>query len=298
MTDMTETTLSALSQSISAVVERAAGHVVSVMSHHSRSSGFVWRPGLIVTAEEALAEEGEVFLQPHGGERIRATRVGRDHSTDIALLRIDRSDWPVLPLAGFYPSAGSLSIAVGAAEGSATAALGVVSRAAGPWRSLRGGDIDARLELDVTLQRGAQGSVALDAQGNAFGMAVRGPRRTIVIPGKTIERVAALLEKHGRMPRGYFGLGLQAVRTSDNKPAAMVMSVDADGPGAKAGIVQGDVIIAINGSAVEGVRSLLRALGPDSIGSTVDLLVARGGATSTIAVSIGERPQAGEGPTG
>jgi S1-C subfamily serine protease len=107
-----------------------------------------------------------------------------------------------------------------------------------------------------------------------------------------------LLEKHGRMPRGYFGLGLQAVRTSDNKPAAMVMSVDADGPGAKAGIVQGDVIIAINGSAVEGVRSLLRALGPDSIGSTVDLLVARGGATLTIAVSIGERPQAGEGPTG
>ena len=291
MTDMTETALTAFSQSISAVVERVASNVVSVMSHHSLACGFAWRPGLIVTAEEALAEDGEVFVQPHGGEPIRATRVGRDHATDVALLRIDRSDLPVLPLTSAYPPAGALSIVVGAAEGSPSATLGVVSRAAGPWRSMRGGDIDARLELDVALRRGGQGSVALDAQGSAFGMAVRGPRKTIVIPTKTIERVAATLEKHGRMPRGYFGVGLQAVRTSDKKPAAMVMSVDADGPAAKAGIHQGDVILAINGSEVEGVRSLLRALGPDSIGSTVELLVARSGATSKISVSIGERPQ-------
>jgi S1-C subfamily serine protease len=291
MTDMTETALTALSQSIAAVVERVASNLVSVMSHHSLACGFVWRPGLIVTAEEALAEDGEVLVQPHGGEPVRATRVGRDHSTDVALLRIDRSDLPVLPLASAYPPVGSLSIVVGAAEGSPAATLGVVSRATGPWRSMRGGDIDARVELDVALRRGGQGSVALDAQGNAFGMAVRGPRKTIVIPGKTIERVAATLEKHGRMPRGYFGVGLQAVRTADKRPAAMVMSVDAGGPAAKAGIHQGDVILAINGSEVEGVRSLLRALGPDSIGSTVELLVARSGATSKISVAIGERPQ-------
>jgi len=291
MADMTETALTALSNSISAVVEQTAGHVLSVHSHRSRASGFVWRPGLIVTAEEALAEDGDVLVQPHQGTSIRATRIGRDHSTDIALLRIDRSDLPVLPLAAAYPPVGALSIVVGATEGSTSAGLGVVSRAAGPWRSMRGGDIDARLELDVTLRGGGQGSVALDAGGNAFGMAVRGPRKTIVIPAKTIERVAATLEKHGRIPRGYFGVGLQAVRTSDKQPGAMVMSVDSDGPAAKAGIVQGDVIVGINGSAIEGVRSLLRALGPDSIGSSVELLVARAGGTSKISVSIGERPQ-------
>jgi hypothetical protein len=64
MTDMTATALTALSQSISAVVERAAGHVVSVHSHRARASGFVWRPGLIVTADEALAEDGDVLVQP------------------------------------------------------------------------------------------------------------------------------------------------------------------------------------------------------------------------------------------
>jgi S1-C subfamily serine protease len=68
------------------------------------------------------------------------------------------------------------------------------------------------------------------------------------------------------------------------------MSVDLDGPAAKAGVLQGDVIIAINGSAIEGVRSLLRALGPDSVGSSVELLVARAGGTLKIPVSIGERP--------
>jgi S1-C subfamily serine protease len=291
MADMTDTALTALSQSIAAVVERAATHIVSVTSRHSQACGFVWRPGLIVTADEALAEEGEVFVQSHGADSIRATRVGRDHSTDVALLRIDRVDLPVLPLTTAYPPVGALSVVVGAADGSPSATLGVVSRAAGPWRSMRGGDIDARLELDVSLRRGGQGALALDAAGNAFGMAVRGPRKTIVIPAGTIERVAATLQSHGRIPRGYFGLGLQAVRTSDKKSGAMVMSVDADGPAAKAGVLQGDVILAINGSEIDGVRSLLRALGPDSIGSTVELLVARGGTTSTIPVSIGERPQ-------
>lgn len=290
MAQMTEPSLTALSDSISAVVERTAGNVVSVTSRRSRASGFVWRPGLIVTAEEALAEDGEVFVQPHGGESVPATRIGRDHSTDVALLRVDRSDLAVLPLVGAYPPVGALSIVVGADDGSPSAALGVVSRSAGPWRSMRGGDIDARLELDVSLRSGGQGSVALNAHGNAFGMAVRGPRKTIVIPSGTIERVAAILEKHGRIPRGYFGVGLRAVRTPDGKPGAMVMSVDSAGPAAKAGVVQGDVIIAINGSGIEGVRSLLRALGPDSIGSAVELLIARAGSTSKVSVAIVERP--------
>jgi S1-C subfamily serine protease len=292
MTDMTATALTSLSQSVAAVVERAAPHLVAVHSHHARASGFIWRPGLIVTADEALAEDGEVSVQPHGGEPVAATRIGRDHSTAIALLRIDRADLPVLPLSAAYPPLGALAVAVGAVEGEASAGLGVVSRAAGPWRSMRGGDIDARLELDVTLRGGGQGSVALDAEGNTFGMAVRGPRKTIVIPTRTIERVAAMLEMHGRIPRGYFGLGLQAVRTADRKPGAMVMSVDAGGPAARAGVLQGDVIVGINGSPLEGVRSLLRALGPDSVGTTLELVVARGGTTAKIPVAIGERPLA------
>ena len=145
------------------------------------------------------------------------------------------------------------------------ASFGVVSRAGGPWRSLRGGEIDARIELDLRLRRSAEGGIALETSGAAYGMAVFGPRRRVlVIPAATIERVADKLASHGRIPRGYLGLGLHQVRlTGADGMGAMVMSVDPNGPGAAAGVHQGDVIVTFNGEPIRRVQSLLRALGPD-----------------------------------
>ena len=169
-----------------------------------------------------------------------------------------------------------------------------MSRAAGPWRSLRGGEIDARIELDLRLRRSAEGGVALDASGAAFGMAVFGPRRRVlVIPGATIERVAAKLASHGRIPRGYLGLGLHPVAlTGGDGTGAMVMSVDPKGPGAAAGVHQGDVIVALDGEPIRHVQSLLRALGPDRVGQTVTLDLRRAGETKQLSLTIGERPAA------
>ena len=70
----------------------------------------------------------------------------------------------------------------------------------------------------------------------------------------------------------------------------MVMSVDNSGPSAAAGIRQGDVIVALNDEKLSGVRSLLRSLGPDSVGSVVDLSVRRGGEPMRVKLTIGERP--------
>ena len=81
-----------LSTELAAVVAQATPSVVAVLSHRSRSTGFVWRPGLIITADEALAEEGEFAVQPPGGDEISAQLLGRDPSTDIALLRVNHSD--------------------------------------------------------------------------------------------------------------------------------------------------------------------------------------------------------------
>jgi S1-C subfamily serine protease len=166
----------------------------------------------------------------------------------------------------------------------------VVSLAGGSWRSLRGGDIDARLELDVRLHHSQEGGLALDASGQAIGMAVLGPRRVLVIPTATIERVATRLESHGRIARGYLGVGLQAIKLDDGI-GAMVMSVDKSGPSAAAGIRQGDVIVGWNDEKISGVRQLLRSLGPDSVGQVVDLLVRRGGEPMRFKMTIGERPE-------
>jgi S1-C subfamily serine protease len=288
MTDFTP--LASLSSALADVVARIAPSVVSVHSHRSRSTGFVWKPGLIVTADEPLADEGEVQIVLADGGTVAATIVGRDHTTDIALLRADTKIAPV-KLATTVPALGTLSVVVAANRDTPSAALGIVSVSGKSWRSLRGGEIDARIELDVRLRPSQEGGLALDASGEAFGMAVLGPRRVLVIPTATIERVAAQLETRGRIARGYLGLGLQPLRLDDGI-GAMVMNVDKAGPAATAGIRQGDVIVAVNDQKLSGVRALLRTLGPASVGQVVDVAVRRGGEPASFKVTIGERPEA------
>ena len=159
---------------------------------------------------------------------------------------------------------------------------------------MRGGEIDARLELAHALPRRAEGGLALDAAGRPFGMAVFGPRRRVlVIPSATIERVAAKLLSHGRIARGYLGLALQPVAVEGGEGSgAMVMSLDKDGPGARAGIRQGDIIIAWNGERIANFHALMQALGPQSVGQTVRLGLRRGGEDAAGSLTIAERPAA------
>jgi S1-C subfamily serine protease len=283
-----------LSGALVSLVAAAAGAVVSVHSHRSRSSGFVWRPGLIVTADEALADEGDVAIALPDGATVAAKIAGRDPTTDIALLRIERTELPLASLGGAELAAGAVAVVVGIEDDGPTAALGIVSRAGGPWQSMRGGQIDARLDLDIQLRRRSEGGLALDASGRAFGMAVFGPRRRVlVIPIATIERVASRLESDGRIARGYLGLGLQPVAVeSGGEAGAMVMSVDPKGPGALAGVHQGDVIVAWHGEPIRHLHSVLRALGPDSVGRTVTLGLRRAGEMRQVSLTIAERPAA------
>ena len=281
--------LSSLSSALAETIARTAPAIVAVHSHRARASGFVWKSGLIVTADEALAYEGEIEIQFADGSRKAATVAGRDHTTDVALLRADGDVAPV-KLSTDIPPLGSLAVIVAADRGAASARLGTVALSGPGWRSLRGGEIDARIELDVRLRHSQQGGLALNAAGEPFGMAVLGPRRVLTIPSATIERVAAQLEKSGRIARGYLGVGLQPVRLDDGI-GAMVMSVDKNGPSAAAGIRQGDVIIAVNDERLSGVRALLRTLGPQSVGRVIDVTVRRGGEPQHFRVTIGERPE-------
>ena len=294
MSDTAPTGLQALSASLADLVAAVAPAVVAVASHRSRSSGFAWREDLVVTADEALADEGEVTVMLPGGEQRRATIVGRDPSTDVALLQVEGGGLAPVPLHDVPQRTGALAVAVGAGEAGPTAALGIVGAAGPAWQSMRGGRIDARLELDLRLPRGTEGGLALDATGQAFGMAVLGPRRRVlVIPAATVERVAATLLRHGRVPRGYLGLRLQSVRAEgDGAAGAMVMGVDPAGPGAAAGLRQGDVIVGWAGQPVAGAQALLRAIGPDSVGQAFSVVAMRAGQRVELTLTVGERPAA------
>jgi S1-C subfamily serine protease len=285
-------TVPLFSEALSTLVADVASSVIALHSHHARFSGFVWRPGLIVTADEALPEDGEVTVMAPGGETLAASVVGRDPTTDVALLRINGENLRPVTFTSGSPRAGELALVVGMQDASPTVALGVVSLAASGWRSLRGGEIDARIELAVAMRGSAEGGVVVDATGRVIGMAVYGPRRQVlVIPSATIDRVAAQLESHGRIARGYLGLGLQPVGLNDGTTGIMVMGVDARGPGAEADIRQGDVIVAWDEQQIGSLQTLLRALTADKIGAAVRLSLMRAGEPMTVSVTIGERPR-------
>ncbi|MGH6951783.1 MAG: S1C family serine protease [Vitreimonas sp.] len=284
--------LAQLSEATKALAAKVAPSVVAISSQRSRSSGFLWRPGLVVTAEEALPDEGEIAVTLAGNRHVAATIVGRDPATAVALLRIEAADGAAVSLKPVATALGALALVVGAEQGEPTAALGIVARASGAWRSMRGGEIDTRVELDANLRRSAEGGLVVDAAGDALGMAVFGPRRRVlVIPSATIETVAQALERHGRIPRGYLGLGLQPVTMDDaGEAGVMVLSVDSRGPGAAAGMLQGDIIVAWDGEPVGHPRALLRSLGPSSVGKVIALGVRRAGERREMKLTVGERP--------
>jgi S1-C subfamily serine protease len=279
---------------LSPLVKAAAPSIVSIAGDRTMASGFILQPGLIVTADEALHGDGPFHVTLSNGETKHAKFRGRDATTTVAVLELDEKSGTPAQLTHDVPQVGALALLQGAIGGESTAALGIVSRSGPAWQSMRGGDINARLELDVRLRRQSQGGLAFNLQGAGFGMAVFGPRRrTLVIPTATIQGVAAKLLEHGRIARGYLGLGLQPVKIADEEnPGIMVMSVDRDGPAFAAGMLQGDVITAWNGVKAGQGQRLSRLLTPVNIGTKLALEVRRAGALHTIEMTIGERPAA------
>ena len=287
--------LAQLSATIVETAATVAPSIVEIASHRSLASGFVWREGLIITADEALADEGKILVEFADGTQHPAHIVGRDPSTDIALLRIESADAPSPApaiLSHETPRPGALVVVAAAAESAPLVSFGGAIAVGPEWRSMRGGKIDARIELDVRLRPRAEGGLVISAGGSVVGMAVRGPRgRTLVIPSATLERAAAVLLEHGQVPRGYLGLGLHQVVATGGGQGAMVMSVDPDGPAAIAGILQGDIILRWNGATVPSVNTLMRTLDHHSIGQSISLAIRRAGADVEAALTITTRPR-------
>jgi S1-C subfamily serine protease len=292
--DTDQLALQGISTGIRSLAEKAAAHVVAVSNGKRSYSGFLWKAGLVVTSDEALHDNADVTVHLADGTNARGEIAGRDASTDVALLRLEAPVAPEQALPSGPARFGSLAIVVGRDQYEPVAKLGLVSKTGARWQSMRGGEIDQRIELDVSLRRVQEGGIVIAADGALLGMAVFGPRRrTLVIPAQTIERVAAVLEKSGRISRGYLGLGLQPVEIGGG-PAkgVMVLNVDPKGPGSSAGLLQGDMIVAWNDAEIPQLRALLRSLGPQSIGRNVSLRIQRAGEPRDLSLTIGERPAA------
>jgi S1-C subfamily serine protease len=290
--------LPAFSTAAAELVEHAAKSTVAV-AHGGRGtiSGIHWRPGVVVTAEEVLEQEKDIAVTLPGGRTVTAQLAGRDPSTDVAVLRLaaDGLDAAQLTDAAVLRP-GHLVFAVGNHAGAPLAALGTVAYVGGPWHSMRGGAIDSFLRLDLALNPAGEGGALVDVQGRVLGMVVFGPRRRVLaIPASTIDRAVDQLLAKGYVGRGYLGAGLQHVRVAGDggrRSGVLVVSIDPDGPATRAGLLVGDIITAWNETAVERTRDVMRLLGADSIGKSVEFKLLRGGAPATVRIVIGERPLA------
>ena len=277
------------------VIDHAARSIVAVHSREHRSiSGLHWRPGVLVTAEQALDRDEDLELSLPDGRRVPATLAGRDPSTDVAVLRFQPDGLPVVetaPAGGLR--AGHLVLVVGRYEGNPLASQGIVAYAGAAWQSLRGGTIDQFLRLDLDLSPAGDGGALVDAGGKVLGMAALGPRRrALAIPASTVDRAVDQLLAKGHVARGYLGAGLRPARLAGERRGVLVVGLDPEGPGAKAGLLVGDIIIQWDGEDVGRVHEILRRLGTDSVGQNIELTLLRAGQETKLSLTLGGRPLA------
>jgi S1-C subfamily serine protease len=300
---MESNTLVGLSNGLADAVERAARAVVAVNARQrTPSSGVVWRPGVIVTADHTLKREEEITVVLPDGKSAPATLAGRDPGTDLAVLRAEGYQGPVAELANASLKAGHMVLAVGRGGAGALASLGVISSVGGPWRTWRGGAVDQLIRLDLALYPGLSGSALTITDGRIAGINTSGLSRTmgVAIPAATVSRVADELLRSGRISRGYLGVGLHPVRFPDHLKSKLglaggaglvVLTAEPGGPADQAGIVIGDILISIDGSPVEDTDDVQAALGPERVGKPVQVTLVRGGTRTDVTVTVGERGQ-------
>ena len=295
--------LIALSNALAEATERAAASAVAVHTEaRGSSSGVVWRPGVIVTADHALSRDEDIQVTLSDGRVLAATLAGRDASTDLAVLKCAEASLPIAQTSEVTAiKPGSLALVVGRTRASGpVAALGVVSLVASERRTWTGTDLSPYVRLDIGLQPTAIGGAVIDARGRAIGIATPRFARfgAIAVPAPAVSRIVDTLLQKGRIPRGYLGVGLQPVRLPDalrktlkrdDKTAAIVLEVEPEGPAHKAGVVIGDIFVALAGHAVTRLEDVHGQLGAESIGKSLPLKFVRGGALQEASIVVGER---------
>jgi S1-C subfamily serine protease len=293
--------LTQLSSRIAALAAEAARHVVRVEGRRrGPASGLAWSPdGVVIAPHHALPRDEGIEVGLPAGEVAAAEVVGRDPTTDVAVLRVRAALAPAPFPADDAPfAAGELVLAVSRPGKSPRVALGLLSRAAGEFRAAGGGRVDRFLETTLELHPGFSGGLVLRADGTAAGLATSGLVRgaAMVLPAATLRRVVAALLAHGEIRRGYLGLATfpvalpPALRDATGEEVALLVSrVEPESPAARAGILLGDAVLSFGGEAMQDPGELLALLGEERIGDTVAVRLLRGGEVRDVQVTVGVR---------
>ena len=295
-------TLREISDLFAAAVESVGSAVVAVNARpRLASTGIHWRQGMIVTADHTVRTDEDITITRADGSTVPATLAGRDPRTDLAVLRVTNAGIPTVRLGD--PAAlrvGHLVIAVGHGP---RASWGLVHALGGRWRTRRGGEVDQFLRPGLTLYPGSSGGPLVDGEGHVVGMNSSGVSRQLelTVPATTVSRIADELFEKGRVTRGFIGVGLHPVplpeawRRTLTTPAEvglMVMSVQPEGPAATAGVILGDVLVALDGTPLHDSDDVQRIVSSRRVGTTLVASILRAGSPTELRITVGERPSA------
>jgi S1-C subfamily serine protease len=286
--------LQKFSDELAAAVEEAARSVVSVDArHHVPGGGIVWNAqGEILTADHVLQHDDQISVLLPDGARRSAKVLGRDPASDLALLKIEASGLIVPEFVEAGVKVGQLVFAVGRPEG-VQATLGSVVAVGGAVHTHRR-HFSAYIQTDVTMYPGFSGGPLIDVSGRIIGLNSSGLVRgaSLAIPVPAARATADALRRDGRVKHGYLGIGTQPVELADalaqkleQRTGLMVIGVEKDSPAEKGGLLQGDVLVELNGQAVTDIYDLQAALGPESVGRAISAQVVRGGEVKALTVT-------------
>lgn len=278
---------------------------------HSLGSGFIIdASGLVVTNNHVIDEADEVSVRTVSGEEYEADVVGRDAEGDIALLQIKADKKFPFVKWGRSDEArvGDWVLSIGnpfGLGGSVTA--GIVSA---HHREISGGPFDDFIQTDASINRGNSGGPLFNLKGEVIGIntAIFSPTGgnvgiAFAIPSNQARLVVQQLEEYGYARRGFLGVTIQPVDKMtaealglEEAEGALVNSVSPGSPAEKAGVEDGDIIVAFNGDKVKSSTELVKVVSSLGVNEKATLEVLRGGERKTLSVVTGERPRPDSNP--
>jgi S1-C subfamily serine protease len=292
--------LTELSNQLADAVAAAAPSVVQVQGSRRPASGLVYADNIVISTVGAVGREDGLRVRRQDGLVCDAELTGWDPTTSLAVLRVPDLGAPSIAPATTEPRVGHLALAIARSwSNGLTASAGIISIIGGPLPTGRHRAIDRVIRTSAPMHEGFAGGAFVDTAGQLVGVTTASTIRGlgVVIPTAIAWQTAATLIEHGRIKRGYLGITGQPVALPEHQrdaegrgKALLVAGVMTGSPAAQAGVLVGDIILAIDQRSIDSPESLLDALLTDRVGRPASLRVLRGGAALDVMVTIGERP--------
>lgn len=294
--------LTGLSDALAETVSKSGAGVVRVEGRDRvPASGIIWSTdGIVVTTHHVLERDENIKVGLPEGESLPASLVGRDPTTDLAVLRMDGGSSSALEWSD--PGSlrvGHLALALARPGRSVQATMGIIGALSGSWRTPAGGAVDHYLQADLVMPPGFSGGPLVSADGKVIGLTTSALHRgvSLALPLPTVDRVVGALLAHGRIQRAYIGLGSQPARLPDaladqlgQQTGLLVVSVEPDGPAEKGGLFLGDTLVTFDGNPLKHLDDLLASLDGDKVDRSIAVRLVRGGQLHDVTVTPGNRP--------